>query len=183
MTHSEIAQLLPEIFQRTLEDGNPLDVLLEVMEAQHAPSEAALESLDAYFDPYRTPDAFVPFLAMWVDLGELIREVPVQFMDDTPPIATGIGRLRELIAAAAYLSKWRGTYRGLQRFLETATGVSGFTIDETVHDLQGQILPYHIKVTAPANVARFRPMLEHIIAMEKPAYVTYELEFRSESAD
>ncbi len=179
MTQNEIAQLLPEIFQRTLRQGSPLNVLLEVMETLHAPSEAALASLDGYFDPYRTPDEFVPFLAMWVDLGELIREAPEQFAaDDTPPIATGSGRLRELIAAAAFLSKWRGTYRGLQRFLETATGVTGFTIDENVRDLQGQILPYHIKVTAPSAVERFRPMLEHIIAIEKPAYVTYELAFR-----
>ena len=38
--------------------------------------------------------------------------------------------LRELIAAAAQLSQWRGTAQGLQRFLETATGIEGFELDE-----------------------------------------------------
>ena len=177
MTRNEIDKLLPDIFRRTIADGNPLDVLLDVMEAQHAPSEAALEQLDAYFDPYRTPAEFVPFLATWVDLGTLLREAPSLFEGDVPPLPTGIGRLRELIAAAAYLSKWRGTYKGLQRFLETATGVTGFTIDEAVQDSTGQVLPYHIRVTAPERVVQFRPMIDHIIEMEKPAYVTYELQF------
>jgi hypothetical protein len=85
--------------------------------------------------------------------------------------------LRELVAAAAYLSKWRGTSKGLHHFLETATGASGFTIDEHVRDKDGRERPYHIKVLAPAETAPYESLLRRIIALEKPAYVTYELEF------
>jgi len=41
------------------------------MEALQAPDEAVLERLDAIFDPRRTTDEFVPFLAYWADLTRL----------------------------------------------------------------------------------------------------------------
>ncbi len=128
MKRSEIAQLFPAVFQRTMRDGNPLDGLLEVMEALQAPDEAVLGRLDAIFDPRRTPDEFVPFLAYWADLTRLFDEssnVSNQFAFSRATIASGLGRLRELIASAAYLSQWRGTKRGLVLFLQTATGFGG----------------------------------------------------------
>ena len=84
MRSLEIQRLLPGVFQRTLEPGRPLSALLDVMEALHAPSEAVLANLEALFNPYRTPDAFVPFLAQWVDVDL--------------PVTTGLGCLRELVA-------------------------------------------------------------------------------------
>ncbi len=182
MKQAEIQALLPEIFQRTAREGGPLTLLLEVMEALHEPAEAVLAELDRYFDPYRAPDDFVPMLATWVDLGSLIREAPEAFPEAVvEPLPTGIGRLRALVDAAAYLSQWRGTARGLLRFLETATGADGFVIDEAVADEQGQLRPYHLRVTAPAGTAPYRAMLEAIVELEKPAYVTYELAFAPES--
>jgi len=56
MKQTEIAQLLPSVFQRTLRKGNPLAGLLAVMEALQQPSEDVLARLDAIFDPRRTPD-------------------------------------------------------------------------------------------------------------------------------
>jgi hypothetical protein len=94
-----------------------------------------------------------------------------------PTLPIEVGRLRELIAAAAYLSKWRGTSRGLLLFLETATGAAGFKVDEHVPDQQGKARPFHIKVVAPAETASYDSLLRRIITIEKPAYVTYELEF------
>ena len=82
-----------------------------------------------------------------------------------------------MIAASAFLSKWRGTAKGLLCFLETATGCQGFEIDETVRDANGQIKPFHLLIRAPAETARYRVLIERIIEMEKPAYVTYELSF------
>jgi phage tail-like protein len=163
MKSAEILRLLPGVFQRTARASSPLAALLSVMEALHAPSEQVLENLDALFDPRRAPDRFVPFLARWVDLDL--------------PVTTGLGRLRELAAAGVELSRWRGTARGLLLFLSTATGRQDFELDEKVPGPNGLPRPFHIRVRAPGELAPHRPMLERIIELEKPAYVTYELHF------
>jgi phage tail-like protein len=181
MKLNEIEQMLPGIFQRTVQEGTPLFALLKVMEALPAPDEAVLDQLDAYFDPYRAPDAFVPFLASWVDLERLLSQVSEEFMASDPPLQSGIGRLRELIAAATFLAQWRGTSKGLLRFLETATGVQGFVIEERVLDTDGQLKPFHLRVRAPQETAPYRMMVEAIIESEKPAYVTYELQMMENS--
>jgi len=181
MKRSEIELLLPEIFQRTLPpvrtEANPLSSFLDVMEDLHMPDEAILASLDSYFDPYHAPDLFVAYLAGWVDLGDLWIENPQEFTPKTlPRFPSGVGHLRELVAAAVFLSRWRGTKKALILFLETATGATGFTIDERVLDDTGQPIPFHIRVTAPKAAAIFRVLIENIIRKEKPAYVTYELQ-------
>ena len=96
-----------------------------------------------------------------------------------PPISTGLGRLRELTAAAAWLSKWRGTARGLRRFLHTATGETHFEIKENV-DSAGRPRLFHLTVYAPAAVKQHQDLIDRIIQSEKPAYVTSELVFRSD---
>lgn len=176
MKQSEIARLLPDIFQRTLREGNPLLLLLAIMEQFHAPAEEVLTEFERYFDPYRTPDAFVPFLASWVDLAALLR-AQAETSTTVEPFPPGLGRLRELIAAAAYLSQWRGTRAGLIRFLTTATGLTGFAIDEQVVGPEGQVIPFHIQVVAPAAAEPHRSLLARIIEIEKPAHVTYDLIF------
>lgn len=163
MKSAEILRLLPGVFQRTAREGGPLMALLGVMDVLQAPTEATLEELDALFDPRRAPDRFVPFLAHWVDLDL--------------PVTTGLGRLRELVAAGVELSRWRGTARGLLLFLSTATGRRDFQLDERVPGPDGLPRPFHIRVHAPAELEPHRPMLERIIELEKPAYVTYELHF------
>ena len=134
MRRTEIERLLPEVFRATVADGAPLGAVLDVMAQLHEPDEAVLAELDAYFDPARTEDRFVPLLARWVDLERLFVQSATGRTDtgEREPISTGHGRLRELISRAAFLSQWRGTRTGLIAFLETATGASGFTIDEQV---------------------------------------------------
>lgn len=179
MKRTEIESLLPEVVQRTVCPGGPLLTLLEVMEALHAPSEAVLAKLETYFHPYCTPDEFVPYLARWVDLERLVPGTPGGGDGASEPtFPSGLGRLRELVAAAAFLSSWRGTRRGLLRFLETATGSRGFEIQEQVFAGDGLPRPFHILVQAPQEAEGYRPLIERIVEMEKPAYVTYELEFR-----
>ncbi|OQY55046.1 MAG: hypothetical protein DRR08_07225 [Candidatus Parabeggiatoa sp. nov. 2] len=177
MKQTEIAQLLPAIFQRTLQAGKPLNALLAVMEALHAPSEQVLMERERYFNPRYTPDQFVAFLAHWVNLGHLVDAAasPSHSSLHTPLIA--LGHLRELIAAATYLSQWRGTAKGLRLFLEIATGVRGFDLNDNVLDSQGQPKPFHLQVIAPSAAQPQRALIKEIIEMEKPAYVTYELVF------
>ena len=172
MKRREIAPLLPEVFQRTLRPGEPLAGLLEVMEGLHAPSEAALADFDAYLDPGRCPDAFVPLLARWLDLDRFLGPG-----GDPEGFAVGTDRLRGLVAAAPALSRARGTERGLVSFLETATGAGGFSVDDRVADATGRPRPFHLRVQAPAAARDLRELVVQVVESEKPLHVTYEVVF------
>ncbi len=182
MQRTALDQLLPNVFQQALVPGGLLGGLLDVMETLHAPSEAVLADLDAVFDPRRTPDRFVPFLARWTDLERL-------YCDDGEPLpshpllTSHRGHLRELVAAAAELARWRGTARGLAAFLRTATGCTGFRIDDRPLDQALRPIPFHLRVTAPAAARPLRAMVEHLITQEKPAHITWELAFAQEPGD
>jgi phage tail-like protein len=175
MKQNEIARLLPAIFQQTLQPGTPLSALLGVMELLPERDEAILDGLEAFFNPYRTPDGFVPFLASWVDMEWILLEHAAEFSPLTPPLPSGMGRLRELVAAATFLAQWRGTAKGLLHFLETASGVPGFTVDERVPGLDGRPRPFHIAIHVPQDAVPYQAMVRRIIEAEKPAYVTYDL--------
>lgn len=174
MKRQEIAALLPSVMQRTVYPGGPLWTLLQLMDDLHAPAEEILATLAQVFSPYATPDDFVPYLAGWVDLDRLLDEDPTT---GAPDFAPGMGRLRELIAAAAMLSKWRGTQVGLLRFLETATGLTGFAVEEDVPAADGRPRPFHLRVTAPAAARPYADLVRRIVEQEKPAYVTAEVAF------
>jgi phage tail-like protein len=176
MKRAEIEQLLPSIFQRTAKPGSPLVAVLETMEALHGPSEEVLGRLDEFFNPRRTRDDFVPLLARWLDLAFLLETPGGDKLKtrSSATISSGLGRLRELVASAAELSKWTGTAQGLRRFLQIATGEDGFEIRENV-DRDGQPRPFHLTVVAPTRMQPHRDLIERIIASEKPAYVTSDL--------
>lgn len=184
MKHQEIKQLLPETFQRTDQADSPLYGLLEVMEALVEPTEDILRQLAFYFNPYTTPEKFLPFLASWVDLDRFFPSFHNPSLPDLDSLQDlGTGRLRELIVAAPQLSKLRGTATGLQLFLETATGLTGFEIDENILPEDNDVLPFHIKISAPKSAQQHLALIERIIEQEKPAYVTYSLEFGSQNTE
>ena len=165
MHREEIEQLLPGVFQRSARPGSALVALLDAMAALHEPIEDVLQRLEAIFDPRRTPDRFVPFLASWLDLGRVL------------PVSTGLAPLRELVAEAAAIAQTKGTARGLILLLETAVGASGFVIHEEVPGPDGRPRPFHVRIVAPAAASPHRALVERIIESEKPAHVTYGLEF------
>ncbi|MCU1329022.1 MAG: repeat domain protein [Bryobacterales bacterium] len=180
MKQSEIERLLPSILRRTAGAGTPLAALLAIMEHLHAPSEDVLRHLDSFFDPRRAPDGFVPYLASWVDLERVLEEPPPargSAVRAAPRLSTGLGRLRELTASAAFLSRWRGTKYGLLRFLEIATGATEFQVNEKPLDAQGRRRPFHMIVSAPETLRAQQSLITRIIEQEKPAYVTFDLEF------
>lgn len=181
MKASQIKRLLPSTFQGAWTPGSPLAAIFALMEDHHTPAEAVLSHLNTFFDPRRTPDAFVPYLASWVDL-EMLLDLSHAEEGSAPThsLSTGVGRLRELVANAAKLSHLRGTRTGMRLFLETATGATGFEIDEAVKGTDGKIKPFHLLISAPGEVASHRGLIQRIIELEKPAYVTYELVFRSD---
>ena len=173
MQRARIERLLPAVVQRTVHPGTPLWALLAAMEALHAPPEAVLDDLPATFDPYRAPDRFVAFLARWVDLDRYV-------VFDTAggsTLPTGLGHLRNAVAVAAELSRWRGTARGLVRILEVTTGLPGFVVEEHTSWPDGRPRPYHLRIHAPAEASPYRQFVEHLVQTEKPAYVTAEVVF------
>jgi phage tail-like protein len=172
----EIASLLPEVFQRTVLDGSPLLGLLQAMAALLTPIEDQLDRLDETFDPLRTREEFLPVLAYWVDMHRLL--------DDSRGLAerahqfpAGAGRLRLLVAAAAGLAKVRGTKAGLLRFIETASGFTGFAIEDDVRGEEGRPRPFQFRVVAPASARPLEPFIRRLIEREKPAYSTCELAY------
>jgi phage tail-like protein len=174
---SDIARLLPSVYQRTLEETGPLAALLAVMEELHAPAETSLAGLSLFLDPRRAPEPFVPFLAQWVGLMPLITGGDRWQTDALDEWPGELEPLRELVARAASLSRCRGTTRGLVHFLETATGQAGIRIDERVGGSEGRVRPFHVRIVAPAVLASKSELVERIIESEKPAYVTYEVEY------
>ncbi len=182
MKRPEIEWLLPGIFQRaSLHDpvtlkGNALYALLEVMAGQHEPDEQVLRELATYVNPYLADPRFVPYLAAWVDLTDLLRP-PADDQGELRNSPIDPGRLRELIAGAAFLSQWRGTARALLFFLETATGVKGFQVQERVPGSDDRPIPFHIRVLCPKEAVSYRDVVRLIVELEKPAYVTYEMQF------
>jgi phage tail-like protein len=168
---ADIERLLPGVIQRTATPGSPLDALLAVMDVLHAPAEAALAELGDTFHPYRCPDRFVPYLAGWVDVDRFLTDDGTGEMG----LSSGLGALRELVAAAARLARRRGTAAGLVELLELATGVRGFAVDEEVRDAAGAVRPFVVRVRVPAAAAAHRGLVERIADAEKPAHVECDL--------
>lgn len=170
MTADEIARLLPGVFQRAIRARSPLEALVALMAHLHEQPEARLAALDAVLDPRRAPEPFVRYLATWTG-------VPAD-------AALGPQQLRSLVALAAELARWSGTARGLAAFLEVATGVRGFEIDDDVPvPLEGAARaerrggPFFLRVRAPPSLAPYRDLLDRIVVREKPVFVRHELVF------
>lgn len=162
MRSAEIRLLLPEVLQRCCIPESPLDALIGVMEAMHAPSEAVLTDLGSVVDPHRTPDRFVGMLADWLDLGGLGR------------IETG--RMRQLVAAAAELNRRRGTAAGLRQLLVIATGLTDIAVQSPGSDASGAPLPFHVNVLLPTTASQESlALVTAIVQREKPAHVTADV--------
>lgn len=172
MKRQAIEQLLPEVIQRTLYPGSPLAAILDVMEAMHARDEEILDHIQRYFSPYLAPAEWIPSLALWLDLGHTLAASGDAGVGEP---ASGMGHLRNVLANAADLAKWRGTAYGLQRMLEMATGTPGFVIDEQIRDASGAVRPFHIRITIPEAAAAHWEQVRRIVEAERPAYVTYEI--------
>ncbi|MFK4244177.1 phage tail protein [Micromonospora chokoriensis] len=171
MRRSAIERLLPAAYQRACVPGSVLRTLLDVMEALHAPDEAILAEVDALFDPYRAPDGLVVGLTRWVAMDHVVASP----RPDTP-LPLPVGRLRDLVANAALLARWRGTPYGIRRALELATGMSGFAIDEPAEQ------PFHVVVRVPAVAAGQLAVITRIVEAEKPASTTVEIVLEEESS-
>ena len=170
MERDAIEHLLPTMYQLAARPGSPLDALIHVMADLHRPDEELLGSIETVFDPYRTPDAFVPWLTRWVGLDWLVAEGDEE-RDSTDAPIIPVGRLRDVVAAGAELAQWRGSERGLLGFLRAVTGVDGFTVTEP------DDRPFHLVVGVPPGAASQAAIIERVVDAVKPAATTAELAF------
>lgn len=159
MRAADIELLLPEVMRRTVSPGSPLAALLAVMEAQHAPAEAAVATLPSVLDPLTTPDRFVDMLAEWVDLARL---------DQTPAGHLDQDRLRLLVSLAPDIAARRGTAAGLLAVLAYATGVADLRLVDSG--------PFHVTVVVPAADAGRADLVREVAAQEKPAHLVVSVE-------
>lgn len=164
MKHDAIAALLPDAFVAADRPGTPLAAALDVMEALHAPDEALLDAAHLLFDPYRAPLKMLPLLASWVGF-EWLLAVGGSAEEVAAAFPGGTVRLRNLVAAAAGLSRSRGTARALLELAEIATGVTDlrFSSDPS--------RPFELTLHAPARAAPYEALLRRLVAEEKPAHV------------
>ena len=164
MRAREVARLFPEILGRTHAEGTPFAALVETMAFLLEPADRRVTGLDAYFDPHRAPDAMVPYLAEWVDLGWL----PVRA--EAGGEGLPMDRLRALVVEAPRLAAGRGTSRGLRRFLEVALDEAtiGVVDDDPAR-------PFHLVVELPKRVEFQRRLAELIVQSEKPVHLTHEV--------
>lgn len=181
MQAERIRRLLPEIYQVAAQPGSVLDAVLGAMEALHAPVEERLEQLDSVFAPRRTDDRFLPMLASWLGLDAVLEGPSSVTAERHSRVAIAPGNLRELVAETAILARSRGTLPSLRRFLELATGLSGFTIEPTMGP-DGHPQPFSARIVAPAEAASIAPLIERIVAREKPAFTTVQIAYRSDQA-
>jgi phage tail-like protein len=158
------AMLLPEVIRRGAGPGTPLSAILDVMESMHEPAEAALLGLPAMLDPQATRDDFVPFLASWVGLDDVL--------PDGAEFEAGTGRLRQLVATSAARARRRGTLDGLRETLAIATGRNDITVDDTVAGPDGAVLPFHVDVVVPTDAVSLLDLVNRLVEHEKPAFVT-----------
>jgi phage tail-like protein len=111
--NSKYLQYLPAIFQAILPaDGKYLRLgeFLIPFEENIAALEAVLATEDQFFSPAYTPAAdFLPWLATWVALV-----LDEEWEED---------KRRRLLSEAMELYRWRGTVRGMKRYLEIYTGL------------------------------------------------------------
>ena len=152
-----------ERFLRGFEDaGEPLNELLS--------------SLHRHFDADSAPADFLPWLATWVALD--LDENWLQL------------RRRRLIKEAIWLYRWRGTRRGLSRYLELYSGIKPEINDQPFSGMRlgpgtllgrdtvlGGVQPHTFVVTmaVPDPSALNEEIVRLIIESQKPAHAAYDL--------
>ena len=182
---SKLLRQLPSIYLEEAEKmrdedsgGSPFfERFLLGFEDAMRPLQRTLDRLDSLFGPFSTPSEFLLWLGAWmcVPLDENWSEM----------------QRRSLIREAVQLYRWRGTKRGLSRYLQIYTGVVPEINDQPVRGMRlgpdtkmgapgtmlGDVPPHTFVVTiaAPDPTALNEQVIHDIITYEKPAHTAYAL--------
>ena len=151
-TESRFLARLPAIFHAYEETAGyaiRTSQLLQPFEDVFAEFEALLATVDRYFAPALTPaEDFLPWLATWLALAL------DEDWDET--------KRRRLVSEAAELYRWRGTVRGLRRYLEIYTGLDG----DAVEFHEGR-WPGGMQIGVASRIGGFRPARPPTYAIER----------------
>ncbi len=187
---SRLLQYLPAIYEEDPFLGQFLlafeKVLLGVDDGVDFPYkglEQTITGLATLFDPYQTPEEFLPWLAEWTAF--------------TMRAALPADRQRQFIAELIPLYRERGTRRNLERLLQIFTGGQPGISEPGGAELQigvnstvgrdtylGGAPPHYFQVTMslppgvqrdPEVLERLRQTARDLIDLEKPAHTHYDL--------
>lgn len=184
---SKLLDQMPSIYREALQDLRDdvpgyqeppfFERYLRGIEDVMEPLQATLRELDRLFGPYSTPSDFLLWLGAWVAM-------PLN--ENWPEM-----RRRKLIAEAVNLYRWRGTKRGLSRYLEIYCGVRPEINDQPVEGMRlgpdaklgtkatvlGDVPPHTFVVTIPVHDDHpvNEQTIHDIIRYEKPAHTAYAL--------
>jgi phage tail-like protein len=140
------------------------------------PHRLLLDRIDALFDSTAAPADFLPWLATWVAL----------VLDENWPEL----KRRRLIREAVELYRWRGTRKGLARYLEIYTGIVPEIDDQPFEGMRlgpntllgkdtvlGGVAPHTFVITLAVSDRRSinEQIVRDIIESEKPAHTGYAL--------
>jgi len=142
--------------------------------------EECIAGVANYFDPFETPDEFLPWLASWTAFS---------LRADLDAV-----KQRQFIARIAQLYRWRGTKKNLQELLSIFTVSVPTVVEQEVSGIQigvhstvgvdmylGGEKPHFFQVkislprAAPAVQERQMSIARALIDLEKPAHTFYEL--------
>lgn len=190
---TRLLNLLPAIYSQEpsrLDRNAPFEEkpfferFLRGFEDAQVPTNTLLARIAEYFDADGAPPDFLPWLGTWVSL----------VLDENWPEL----KRRRLIKEAVELYRWRGTRRGLLRYLEIYTGIVPEIND---HPFQGMRLgpqtllgvetllgdvPNHtfvVTVAIPDPKSVNEQTVRDIIESQKPAHTAYALRIVERTGD
>lgn len=180
----DYGSLLPQVLLRAnltadAKQENVVRRLLDVMETMFRTFEEVLDTVPDRFDPLRTPDDFLPWLASWAAL--VLRADWSQ------------EQKRQVLARIVPLYRMRGTREGLEQYLRAYVG-AGVHIEDVHQPLQvGMVATVGTDTVVggiPTNIFRVRvafttsdvaglaqrtESVKAVLEIEKPAHTDYIL--------
>ncbi|MER7789728.1 phage tail protein [Streptomyces sp. NPDC097640] len=167
-----LALMLPAVFA----DDDLMQRFIAGLDEVLAPLHNVLDCQDSYFTPALAPTDFTRWLGIWIGAETDGIE------DDNPE---GVARLRDAVAAAAYLHRVRGTRGGLAETIRLAFGVEaeitesgGATWSARPRGaFPGEPRPgLHVTLRLPSPTPADEHRLNEIVAAARPAHVPYTVQ-------
>lgn len=181
-----LVDMLPTIYREAMtemadetNDEQPpfFERMMMGFEDSWEPLRRTIDNLDRLFGAYSCPPKHLLWLGSWVS---------VPFDENWPEM-----RRRRLVKEAVELFRWRGTQRGLKRYIEIYTGVEPVIDDQPVEGWRlgahaklgsdqtvlGDVPPHSfvVTITVPDASSIKEAVIHDIIRTIKPAHTAYTL--------